>query len=545
MNDTTIQPTYTQPVDQAGVSTDAGNQSAPPAIVKTAEDAIAYTNATEGGSVAQDPEHVATAKLQASSDRATAEAQRNGGDVAQTQAAFDAAAVKLGVPFPTRSPGGPGGPEKVEPPKVDETKVKDAADKITELLKKDGNARNDALHDINGVIDGLGSAERKATYEALSNRDIDGVSALHLWGQRIGYEPNGIRLPGQVGLNGEEQQKLFEKLVPDMSGAQLAELSHGLKSGGDASGASIRLAKEVGLNGGADKAVEYVKELAKQDGFNAAAAAEVLGVSTGKQFDGVVAALSTDQLGQVLAQIPTTTLAGAGDQRGEFAVSVLQQAKRSDDPAVQAKVFQAALETVESFKSSREADPRYAIPQEKIDWVVDAAAELLESNPNGIIGLLRDDQVNGRNALTALNAALLERGEAGEKKIGNLIAAIGLQGREGLDAGSEKAEQISRNLGFYTGTVQKAIDNETDNARLDAMLKSTSQTIANGVADKLPGTSGIVDGAFIRKAVNEAKDASASNDELKDRIESLGLAWVPGNETNRDAFNASRQTGQS
>ena len=100
MDDVTFQPQAATPTP-ADAATDASAQRAP-AEIATPEQAIAYTDATQGGSVAGDPAHVASAKLQTASDTATAQAQRDGGDVAGTQAAFESAASQLGVQYPTR-----------------------------------------------------------------------------------------------------------------------------------------------------------------------------------------------------------------------------------------------------------------------------------------------------------------------------------------------------------------------------------------------------------------------------------------------------------
>ncbi len=101
MSDTTIQANAPRALDQTRADTQADTR-VQTTDIETPDDAIAYTNATQGGSVQQDPAHVATAKLQVASDRATTQAYQAGGDVTRTQAAFESAAVRLDVQYPTR-----------------------------------------------------------------------------------------------------------------------------------------------------------------------------------------------------------------------------------------------------------------------------------------------------------------------------------------------------------------------------------------------------------------------------------------------------------
>src|SRR5690606_18085214 len=107
-------------------------------------------------------------------------------------------------------------------------------------------------------------------------------------------------------------------------------------------------------------------------------------------------------------------------------------------------------------------------------------------------------------------------------------------------------------IGFFTGTVQGALDDATLDAQVGASRETMLQVIAGGITSKVPGLGNAVNKVLVDAAFDDFQDTQDANDQLKDEFEQLALATLPGNSgngldvnhPNRSEFNNARQNGQ-
>jgi len=133
------------------------------------------------------------------------------------------------------------------------TTVDQVTAQIHKLVNDEGflwTSRNDHLHQVNKLLQGLSSADADQVLSKLSADD------LKKWAGEV--NSNGIF--GADGLSGGEKKDLFNLFARDLDGAQLARVSNSFGSRGDV----VSLGQSVAQYATADAKVAYVKQLAGQ-----------------------------------------------------------------------------------------------------------------------------------------------------------------------------------------------------------------------------------------------------------------------------------------
>lgn len=332
------------------------------------------------------------------------------------------------------------------------------------------------LQEINRVLAGLTPGERNEAISRLSDDNLKN------WAQEI---------HGSLGdLSAGDRESLFNSLAGGLDAEQMVRVVDAFENEGH--GDSVReLGTALATHGSSETRAAFVEAMAGRtvtgdDSYDPApthrndvtdrlvadpdaqAVAEVLASLEGDYFDQAVAALDGGQLDAVMQagiyQAETSSRNGTVTNFDTaVAVRVVEAAKSGNDPAVQARVFEAAGERLDLIQrggdngavpfgvgvDSRQEGARTAL--------ADAMLGLLQQDTNGLVTELRTNFDLSGTSLTSLNSELINAGR--EDAVRDLILQL-QQGNDGTQNAFDHvagSDVVARNLGFFTGSAVNSI----------------------------------------------------------------------------------------
>lgn len=435
-------------------------------------------------------------------------------------------------PPPVRLPGYDGAMGPASP--AETTKVDAAVSQIHHDLSDQGflgHDRNDHMHDIVNVLNGLSPQERDAVISQLSDSDL----------KSFGGNADHGGIAGLQGLDSGEKQDLFNTLATSLSGVQLARVAQGFHDAGDVD----KLSQAIAGFSTNDVKAEFVRAeaphttdqslgktdtpvlsgtLIAQDGDpDAKAVGVVLGSLQydSANFDKAVNSLNDTQLGAVVAasagQENLTISTGEGipvqtnDFRPQVLTGILNAAATSFDPKVKARIVALAGSEVSTINGSNHLFDPNPTASQSAQQVADGITKVLRSDTTGVVRQLEINDPDGRGLAGYAQQEL--RSTSGQKTLGGFVAT--LQTGPAHDqsptayiqqktASGEYANAHS--LGYFSGAVQAGV------SRLDAsreaqadMLGNIFSTVVGVFSDKAGDLGGKAIDFLTEQAVDEAK----------------------------------------
>jgi len=437
------------------------------------------------------------------------------------------------------------------------TTVDQVTAQIHKLVNDEGflwTSRNDHLHQVNKLLQGLSSADADQVLSKLSADD------LKKWAGEV--NSNGIF--GADGLSGGEKKDLFNLFARDLDGAQLARVSNSFGSRGDV----VSLGQSVAQYATADAKVAYVKQLAGQttdkpydfqNGLSqttftgdqeAVAIGNVLASLKGnpQAFNDAINSLNGTQLAAVVTAAEGQTSTHYLGQQGQPSITtnaqtladILSAAATSTDPAVKARMFEAgskALGQINDTNSILSPNPGASADVKR---VTQGLTDILNSDTTGVVRALKLDQPGGSSLTNYMEEVITEDPSAGNKTIGTLLARLqqsnDLQhnpldfvNQASDDGHGGKVYVNAENLGYFSGAVQAGIGKITSDAKTEGDILNNILTTAVSVGTgwKVPTPVKIgatVVNAGIREGIREVvADVSAGNKSLADALFELSI----------------------
>jgi len=445
------------------------------------------------------------------------------------------------------------------------TTVDQITSQIHKLVNDQGflwTSRNDHLHQVNKLLQGLSPADADQVLSKLSADDL----------KKWAGEVNSSGIFGAEGLSGGEKKDLFNLFARDLDATQLARVSNSFGNRDDV----ISLSQSVAQYATANTKVEYVKQLAAQttdkpydlqNGVSqtlvtgdqeAVAIGNVLASLKGNSqaFNDAVNSLSGTQLAAVVTAAEGQRSTHYLGQQGQPSVTtnaqpladILSAAATSTDPAVKARMFEAgtkALGQINDTNSFLNPNPGAA---DDVKRVTHGLTDILNSDTTGVVRALKLDQPGGSALTSYMKEVISEDPSAGNKTIGTLLARL----QQGNDLKQNPLDFVNQatddghggkvyvnaeNLGYFSGAVQAGIGKITSDAKTEGDILNNILTTAVSVGTgwKVPTPVKIgaqVVNAGIREGIREVvADVASGNKSLADGFFELSMPHDPNGKT--------------
>jgi hypothetical protein len=436
---------------------------------------------------------------------------------------------------------------------------------IHKLVNEQGflsTSRNDHLHQVNKLLQGLSAADADQVLSKLSGDD------LKKWADEV----NSSGIFGADGLSGGEKKDLFNLFARDLDGTQLARVSSSFGNRDDV----ICLGQSVAQYATPDTKAAYVKQLAGQttdkpydfqSGWNqttftgdqdAVAIGNVLASLKGNSqaFNDAVNSLNGTQLAAVVTAAEGQRSTHYLGQQGQPSVTtnaqpladILSAAATSTDPAIKARVFEAGSKGIGQINDTNSILSPNLDAAADVKRVTQGLTDILNSDPTGVVRALKLDQPGGTSLTSYMKEVISQDPSAGNKTIGTLLARL-QQGndlkRNPLDFVNQASDDghggkvyvNAENLGYFSGAVQAGIGKITSDAKTEGDILNNILTTAVSVGTgwKVPTPVKIgatVVNAGIREGIREVvADVSSGNKSLADALFELAMPHDPNGKT--------------
>lgn len=225
---------------------------------------------------------------------------------------------------------------------------------------------------------------------------------------------------------------------------------------------------------------------------------------------------------------------------------MLDAAATSNDPAVKARVFDAATKAIGDIRGSDTLLSPNPGAGDSAKVVADGLTGLMNSDTRGIVNQLNSNDIGGHALTNYLQEVIKENPSAKNPALGQQIAAL-----QGAGTGKTASDFINtaetgangdhfyrnaENLGYYAGAMQAAINkmNASDKTKGD-ILSNVFGTVVSASSAAVPGLSvggkvGVqVFNGLTKEVVREVvADVTAGRKNLAQALTELSLPHDPG-----------------
>ncbi|MED5619765.1 hypothetical protein [Ideonella sp. BN130291] len=444
--------------------------------------------------------------------------------------------------------------------------VDQSAEKIHSLVNDDGflgHNRNDHVKQVAEIFKQASAADSNAIAAKLSDDDL----------RELAGDVNSGGILGTQGLSGGEKRDLFNELARELDGTQLGRVASAFSDRSDV----LALGDAVAGFAPSQTKVDFVKSIAGRAtdrstdidsgfGYNSLRTgdkeAQAIGsvLSSMKNdpagFDAAVKALTPDQLAAVVKAgegEKITTYSGMGgvsapqttyDPAGLH--SMLEAAAGSHDPAVKARVFEAATKALDDIRGSDTLLTPNPGAKDAAKVVADGLTKLMDSDTRGIVDQLNTNDIGGRALAKYVGELVSEDGSASNPVLGRQIAQL-----QGAGTGKTATEFINtaekssngdnfyrnaENLGYYAGAIEAGINklNADDKTKGEILTNIFTTVVGAGTAavTKMPTAGKVASQVFngiTREVVRQVvADVSSDRKDLRQALTELTLPRDPG-----------------